>query len=64
MLMDNKKSNFSISSNKNSMTEKKITGKEKEDKENIKESENIKEKKNTNKFENMNNKKNTNKFKK
>lgn len=63
MLMDNKKSNLSISSNKNSMAEKKITGKEKEDKENIKESENIKEKKNTNKFENMNNKKNTNKFK-
>ena len=63
MLMDNKKSNFSISSNKNSMAEKKITGKEKEDKENIKESENIKEKKNTNKFENMNNKKNTNEFK-
>ena len=63
MLMDNKKSNLSISSNKNSMAEKKKTGKEKEDKENIKESENIKEKKNTNKFENMNNKKNTNKFK-
>ena len=62
MLMDNKKSNLSISSNKNSMAEKKITGKEKEDKENIKESENIKEKKNTNKFENMNNKKNTNEF--
>ena len=63
MLMDNKKSNLSISSNKDSMAEKKITGKEKEDKENIKESENIKEKKNTNKFENMNNKKNTNEFK-
>ena len=31
MLMDNKKSNLSISSNKNSMAEKKITGKEKED---------------------------------
>lgn len=29
MLMDNKKSNFSISSNKNSMVEKKITGKKK-----------------------------------
>lgn len=63
MLMDNKKSNLSISSNKNSMAGEKITGKEKEDRENIKESENIKEKKNTNKFENMNNKKNTNKFK-
>ena len=39
MLMDNKKSNLSISSNKNSMAGEKITGKEKEDRENIKERE-------------------------
>lgn len=63
MLMDNKKSNLSISSNKNSMAGEKITGKEKEDRENIKESENIKEKKNTNKFKNIKNSEKVKKYK-
>ncbi len=52
MLMDNKKSNFSISSNKNSMAGEKITGKEMEVKKNIKENKNknIKESENIKKF--------------
>lgn len=66
MLMDNKKSNFSISSNKNSMAGEKITGKEMEDKKNIKEnknknikeSENIKEKRYIKEFESTKEKKN------
>ena len=70
MLMDNKKSNFSISSNKNSMTGEKITGEEMEGKKNIKEnknknikkSENIKEKRYIKEFGNIKEKKNTNKF--
>lgn len=70
MLMDNKKSNFSISSNKNSMAEEKITGEEMEGKKNIKEnknknikkSENIKEKRYIKEFGNIKEKKNTNKF--
>ena len=40
MLMDNKKSNLSISSNKNSMAGENITGEEMENKNNIKENKN------------------------
>ena len=66
MLMDNKKSNLSISSNKNSMAGENITGEEMENKnnikenknKNIKESENIKEKRYIKEFESTKEKKN------